>query len=60
MISNKKNSGQIVVEYVLLLIVVVTISGIIVKGVVQRDKGDPGFLIQAWNSLIQTIGSDTP
>jgi hypothetical protein len=40
------------------MIVVVGIAAVIVRGVVHRDKSDPGFLIQAWNELVQTIGED--
>jgi hypothetical protein len=54
----KGQSGQIIIEYVLLMIVVVGIAAVIVKGVVSRDKSDPGFLIQAWSDLVQTIGKD--
>jgi hypothetical protein len=54
----KSQSGQIIIEYILLMIVVVGIAAVIVKGVVSRDKSDPGFLIQAWSELVKTIGSD--
>jgi hypothetical protein len=57
MISNK-SSGQIIVEYVLLLVVVVGVAALIVHGVASRSKDDPGFLIQAWDNMIKTIGSD--
>ncbi len=50
--------GQIVVEYVLLLLVVVTIAAAIVKTVASRDPSDPGFLISAWDKMLNTIGSD--
>jgi uncharacterized protein (UPF0333 family) len=55
-----KNSqkGQIVVEYVLLLLVVVAIAAGIVKTVASRDTSDPGFLIEAWDRMLKTIGSD--
>lgn len=51
-------SGQIIIEYILLMVVVVAIAAIIVKGVVSRDESDPGFLIQAWSDLVKTIGED--
>ncbi len=54
--SNQK--GQIVVEYVLLLLVVVAIAAGIVKTVASRDPSDPGFLIDAWDRMLNTIGSD--
>jgi len=62
MSSDKKNRqrGQIIVEYILLLVIVVGLAALIVRGVVHRDKDEPGFLIKAWNNMIQTIGADTP
>jgi hypothetical protein len=54
----KRESGQIIIEYILLMIVVVGIAAVIVKGVIKRDKSDPGFLIQAWSDLVKTIGDD--
>lgn len=54
----KREGGQIIIEYILLMVIVVGIAAVIVRGVVHRDKSDPGFLIQAWNELVQTIGAD--
>ncbi len=51
-------SGQIIVEYVLLLLVVVAIAAAIVKTVASRDPSDPGFLIDAWDRMLNTIGND--
>lgn len=54
----KNNRGQVIIEYVLLLIIVVSIAAIIISGVVSRDESEPGFLIKAWNELVITIGND--
>lgn len=54
----KNNRGQVIIEYVLLLIIVVSIAAIIIKGVVSRDPSEAGFLIKAWNELVETIGND--
>lgn len=54
----KGQKGQVIVEYILLMIIVVGIAAVIVRGVVHRDKSDPGFLIKAWSELVQTIGED--
>lgn len=56
--KSKHDSGQVIVEYILLMIVVVGIAAVILRGVVHRDKNEPGFLIKAWNELVQTIGED--
>ena len=50
--------GQVVVEYVLLLIASVTIAMLITKLMVGRDPGNPGFVISAWQAIIDEIGAD--
>lgn len=50
--------GQIVVEYVLLLVVIVGVAMILIGGIVSRDEDDPGFLIEKWQEINETIGSD--
>ncbi|MCB0343312.1 MAG: hypothetical protein H6626_08020 [Pseudobdellovibrionaceae bacterium] len=56
-----QSRGQIVVEYVLLLMVGVSLALIITRLVVSRnpDPDDQGFLIKTWSAIIQTIGDDT-
>lgn len=53
-----RTRGQVVVEYVLLLIVAVIIVGALIAGLVSRD-GEPGLLVKAWQSILTAIGSDT-
>jgi uncharacterized membrane protein len=55
-----KQLGQVVVEYVLLLVLAVSLAFLLVSLVVSRDQNNPGFLISKWVSLIQMIGADTP
>jgi len=52
------NKGQIIIEYMLLLIVAVTIATLIVSRVSSRSDDNPGFLIIKWRTIIQTIGVD--
>ncbi len=54
----KNNRGQVIIEYILLMIIVVGIAAVIISGVVSRDESEPGFLIKAWNELVITIGND--
>lgn len=57
----KSQSGQIVVEYVLLLSIAVTIAMIIVSQFIKRDTSDPansGALIYKWNQMQEAIGKD--
>lgn len=51
--------GQIVVEYVLLLVVGVSIAALITTTVVSRNPESPGFLVKKWVDMIKLIGSDT-
>lgn len=50
--------GQVVVEYVLLLVASVTLALLITRLMVGRDPGNPGFVISAWNAMVKEIGSD--
>jgi hypothetical protein len=50
--------GQIIVEYVLILMVVVAIAAILTKSMIGRDEADPGFVIKAWDQILRDIGSD--
>lgn len=55
---NKK--GQIVVEYVLLLVVAVGLSALLVSQLVSRNSDEPGILVAKWNAIMKTIGDDVP
>ena len=50
--------GQIIVEYVLLLIVAVAVAAILVNVMVSRDQSEPGFLIRKWDQILRFIGDD--
>jgi len=50
--------GQIVVEYVLLMVVALTVAILITTTLVSRSDSNPGFLIVKWYQIIQTIGAD--
>ncbi len=56
--SRLNERGQVVVEYVLLLVASVTIAMLITRLMVGRDPGNPGFVISAWNAIVQEIGAD--
>ncbi|NUN06236.1 MAG: hypothetical protein HUU57_10795 [Bdellovibrio sp.] len=58
--KNGQNKGQIVVEYVLLLVIAVTISAVLVSQLVSRNADNPGILVSKWHSILTTIGSDVP
>ncbi|MBK7890583.1 MAG: hypothetical protein IPJ84_06985 [Bdellovibrionales bacterium] len=46
------------VEYVLLLIVSVTIAFVITRLMVGRDLGNPGFVRSTWQAIVEEIGAD--
>lgn len=55
--------GQLIVEYVLLLLIASTIAMMIRLALVKAVDGDPaesGALMQKWNQIIQTISKDDP
>ena len=52
-------SGQIIIEYVLLLVVAITIAALVTKAMISSDQGNPGFVLTTWSKVIQAIGADT-
>lgn len=50
--------GQIAIEYVLILVVAVTIAVTLSKGLVSRDPQDPGLIIKSWANILRTVGKD--
>lgn len=58
--TRRGQSGQIVVEYVLLLVIGVGVATLITSRMVSRNPNSPGFLIVKWTQILQAIGNDTP
>ena len=54
------NRGQVVVEYVLLLVIAVAVAALITKELVSRDAENPGILVNKWNAILKTVGDDLP
>jgi hypothetical protein len=52
--------GQIVVEYVLLLVIAVAVAALITKELVRRDPDSPGILIKKWDDILKEVGKDVP
>lgn len=57
--SCQSQRGQIVVEYVLLLVIGVSLAMIITSTMVSRNPENPGFVVRKWLSIITVIGKDT-
>ncbi|MCB0410897.1 MAG: hypothetical protein KDD22_00105, partial [Bdellovibrionales bacterium] len=56
--SSQNSRGQIVVEYVLLLIIAVSVAFLMTSQMVSRSEESPGFVISKWKGLIDAIGAD--
>ncbi len=50
--------GQVVVEYVFLLIFAVAIASMAIKGCVKRSEDTPGSVIVFWDGILRTVGKD--
>lgn len=57
-VNQSNQSGQIVLEYVLLLMVGVTIAALFTTLLVSRNPQSPGMLIAKWVQIINVIGAD--
>jgi uncharacterized protein (UPF0333 family) len=60
MIYGQSTRGQIVIEYILLLVVAVTISAILVRQLASRSETKPGLVVEKWKSIQKEIGEDLP
>lgn len=52
--------GQVVVEYVLLMIITASMAALLVKGLASRNPDNPGILISKWCQLLESIAQDEP
>ena len=59
-VNLRSQGGQIIVEYVLLLVVGVALAMLITSTMVSRNPNSPGFLVKKWFDIIEAIGKDTP
>lgn len=55
----KNQRGQVIVEYVLLLIILITIAFVIVGGLIGNG-GEPGTVVKTWRGVLKTIAEDNP
>lgn len=54
-------SGQVVVEYLLIMSLVVAIAATLTKVLVGRGEGSSqGLMIKSWSRMIKVIGNDLP
>lgn len=57
--KSSKNSGQVLVEYLLLMVIAVGIAAAMTKALVGRGSTQ-GIIIGAWNKILLNIGKDVP
>ena len=56
--QKNKQKGQVLLEYILLIIIVVTIARALMEGLVLRSPGNEGIVIKTWMQVSQTIAED--
>ena len=56
--SNQR--GQVVVEYVILLVIVVTLAVLLTKTLVSRKADDAGIITSKWYKITNAIGKHIP
>jgi hypothetical protein len=49
-----------VIEYVLLLIIAITLASLIVRTMVGSGQDNPGIVVRSWMAIITEIGKDHP
>lgn len=55
------NKGQVLVEYMLLLLISVSFATLLVSKLISRKDGDgQGIIIQSWSKMLETLGNDLP
>jgi uncharacterized protein (UPF0333 family) len=52
--------GQVLIEYLLLMVIVISCATILIKALVSRETGKQGAVIRVWDNIIRIIGNDIP
>ena len=55
----KNRRGQILVEYLLLLVIAVGLATLLTKKLIGRGDS-PGIIINQWDKILKVIGNDLP
>lgn len=56
----KSKKGQILVEYLLLMVIVIGCATLLTKSLVNRSDTNPGMIIKAWDGIIKSLSNDLP
>lgn len=54
------NRGQIIIEYLLLLVLAVGLAAMLTKQLVSRSVDDAGVITTKWNAILTAVGADVP
>ncbi len=61
LLNLRSNRGQVLVEYLLLMVIAVSMASFLIKKLVGRGDGaSQGMVIQQWDKILKTIGNDLP
>ena len=58
--SKDKQSGQVLVEYMLLLFISITFATFLTSELISRNSSKQGIIIQAWSKILRSLGNDIP
>lgn len=56
----KNRKGQVVLEYILLMVLMAGLGAFIVRSFVSRNADEPGILVTKWDSILKVIAEDNP
>lgn len=57
----RNTRGQVIVEYLLIMVLMVAIAATLTKKLVGRgDDDNQGVIVKGWSRMIKAIGNDLP
>lgn len=57
----RNRRGQVVVEYLLIMVLMVALAATLTKKLVGRGEDDnQGMIVKTWSRIIKAIGNDLP
>ena len=58
----RNRRGQVIVEYLLIMVLMVAIASTLTKQLVGRgdDDSTQGLIVKSWSRIIKAIGNDLP
>ncbi|AZZ36154.1 hypothetical protein CIK05_04880 [Bdellovibrio sp. qaytius] len=57
----RNNRGQVIVEYLLIMVLMVAVAALLTKRLVGRGEDDnQGVIVKSWSRMIKAVGNDLP